>query len=271
MPEGVVQPTLALRMGFRYAKGLRKETAQAIVCARFRRPFDSIADLAYRVPELRRNELVLLASIGALNPIGCAAAKDVAEQIDAPRTKQRLHRRDALWQVERAARFAGPLLEGIPEIDTASPLFPMTKEERLVADFHGTGLTVGPHPLAYRRNELRRARVLSAKELTQATQGRFVRTAGCVIARQRPGTAKGFVFLSLEDETGISNAILSPDIMERHRVVITSEKFLLLEGILQNQEGVVSVRVERVAPLREVYAPDSVDITDAEVRSHDFH
>jgi len=113
--------------------------------------------------------------------------------------------------------------------------------------------------------------VLSAQELTQVAQGRFVRTAGCVIARQRPGTAKGFVFLSLEDETGISNAILSPDIMERHRVVILAEKFLLLEGVLQNQEGVVSIRVERVAPLREVYAPDSVDITDAEVRSHDFH
>src|SRR5450755_3909537 len=269
--NGVPHPSLALRMGFRYAKGLREETAQAIVSARSQRAFESIADLAYRVPELRRNELVLLASIGALNPIGCATAKDAAEQIDTPRTKHRLHRRDALWQVERAARFAGPLLEGIPEIDTASPLFPMTKEERLVADFHGTGLTVGPHPLAYRRDELRRARVLSAQELTQVAQGRYVRTAGCVIARQRPGTAKGFVFLSLEDETGISNAILTPDIMERHRVVITSEKFLLLEGILQNQEGVVSVRVERVAPLREVYASDAIDITDAEVKSHDFH
>jgi len=269
--KDALRPSLALRMGVRYAKGLREETAQAIVGARSQRAFESIADLAYRVPELRRNELVLLASIGALNPIGCATAKDVAEQIDSPRKKQRLHRRDALWQVERAARFAGPLLDGIPEIDTSSPLFPMTKEERLVADFHGTGLTVGPHPLAYRRDELRRARVLSAQELTQVAQGRFVRTAGCVIARQRPGTAKGFVFLSLEDETGISNAILSPDIMERHRVVILAEKFLLLEGVLQNQEGVVSIRVERVAPLREVYAPDSVDITDAEVRSHDFH
>jgi error-prone DNA polymerase len=269
--NAVPQTGLALRMGFRYAKGLREETAQAIVYARSQRPFESIADLAYRVPELRRNELVLLASIGALNSIGCATAKDAAEQIEAPRKKQRLHRRDALWQVERAARFAGPLLEGIPEIDTASPLFPMTKEERLVADFHGTGLTVGPHPLAYRRDELRRARVLSAQELTQVTQGRSVRTAGCVIARQRPGTAKGFVFLSLEDETGISNAILSPDIMEQHRIVILAEKFLLLEGVLQNQDGVVSVRVERVAPLREVYATEAVDITDAEVRSHDFH
>jgi error-prone DNA polymerase len=269
--EGVLQPGLALRMGFRYAKGLREETAQAIARARDQRPFDSIADLACRVPELRRNELVLLASIGALNSIGCATAKDAATQLELSSKKQRLHRRDALWQVERAVRFAGPLLDGIPEIDAASPLAAMTPEERLVADFHGTGLTVGPHPMAYRRADLKRARVLSAHELTQVTNGRRVRTAGCVIARQRPGTAKGFVFLSLEDETGISNAILTPDMVDRHRVVITSEKFLLLEGILQNQEGVVSVRVERVAPLREVYAPDAIDITDAEVRSHDFH
>ncbi|HEY4933994.1 MAG TPA: error-prone DNA polymerase [Terriglobales bacterium] len=271
MTNDVLHPGLALRMGFRYAKGLREETAQAIVYARSQRPFESIADLAHRVPELRRNELVLLASIGALNPIGCVATEDISAQLDSPRKKQRLHRRDALWQVERAARFAGPLLESIPEIDTSSPLFPMTKEERLVADFHGTGLTVGPHPLAYRRNELRRARVLSAQELTQVAQGRYVRTAGCVIARQRPGTAKGFVFLSLEDETGISNAILTPDMVEQHRVVVTSEKFLLLEGVLQNQDGVISVRVERVAPLREVYATNQTDITDADVRSHDFH
>ena len=261
----------ALRMGFRYARGLSEEAGQAIVSARGQRPFDSIADLAYRVPELRRNHLVQLASIGALNSIGCATAKDTSTQLELLSKKQRLHRRDALWQVERAVRFAGPLLDGIPEMDAASPLAAMTPEERLVADFYGTGLTVGPHPMAYRRADLKRAHVLSAHELTQVTNGRRVRTAGCVIARQRPGTAKGFVFLSLEDETGISNAILTPDIMDSHRVVITSEKFLLLEGVLQNQDGVVSVRVERVAPLREAYVTEAVDITDAEVWSHDFH
>jgi error-prone DNA polymerase len=273
----------ALRMGFRYAKGLRGETAQAIVRERSRRSFDSIADLAHRVPELRRNELVLLASIGALNSIGQKAGPSTRnapkpgaslardDSIYASVGKQRLNRRDALWQVERAARFAGPLLDGITENHTASPLAPMTHEERIIADFHGTGLTVGPHPMAYRRDDLQRARVLSAKELSQAPNGSYVRTAGCVIARQRPGTAKGFVFLSLEDETGIGNAIISPDILEKNRIVILSEKFLLLEGVLQNQEGVVSVRVERVAPLREVYAAEAVDITDAEVHSHDFH
>ncbi len=266
--------SFALRMGFRYAKGLREETARAILRERSQRPFESIADLAYRVPELRRNELVLLASIGALNSIGCGKEQDpLVSLVPAHKAakQQRLHRRDALWQVERAARFAGPLLESIPESDTASPLAAMTIEERLVADFHGTGLTVGPHPLAYRRADLQRAGVLSAKELGQVRNGRHVRTAGCVIARQRPGTAKGFVFLSLEDETGISNAIISPDVLERNRILILSEKFLLLEGELQNQEGVISVRVERVGPMREAYAADKVDVTDADVRSHDFH
>jgi len=263
----------SLRMGFRYTKGLREETAQAIVRARSVRPFDSIADLTHRVPQLRRNELVLLASIGALNSIGYKPDEDAIASLEPSRAgkKKRLHRRDALWQVERATRFAGPLLDGIPENDTASPLAPMTPEERLVADFHGTGLTVGPHPMAYRRADLRRAHVLSAKELTQVPNGSYVRTAGCVIARQRPGTAKGFVFLSLEDETGIGNAIISPDLLEQNRIVILSEKFLLLEGVLQSQEGVISVRVQRVAPMREAYTVETVDVTDAEVRSHDFH
>jgi error-prone DNA polymerase len=263
-----VSAPFALRLGFRYAKGLNKEAGEAIVRARSHHPFESIADLAHRVPELRRDHLVLLASIGTLNSIGCATAKNAQSQLQK---NQRLHRRDALWQVERAARFSGPLLDGIPETDTASPLAMMTPDERLVADFHGTGLTTGPHPMAYRRAELKQARVLSAHDLTRARNGSRIRTAGCVIARQRPGTAKGFVFLSLEDETGISNAIITPDLMDRYRVVVTSEKFLLLEGVLQNQDGVISVRVERIAPLRESYSPKAVDITDADVRSHDFH
>jgi error-prone DNA polymerase len=260
-----------LRMGFRYARGLSEEAGQAMVRARGLQPFESIADLAYRVPELRRDNLVQLASIGALNSIGCATEKEAQDQLNQRHNGQRLHRRDALWQVERAVRLAGPLLDGIAEVDEKSPLAAMMPDERLVADFHGTGLTVGPHPMAYRRAALKRKQVLSAQELTRVANGRRVKTAGCVIARQRPGTAKGFVFMSLEDETGISNAILTPDIMERDRVTITSEKFLILEGILQNQDGVISVRVERVAPLREAYSTEAVDITDAEVRSHDFH
>ncbi len=270
-PSLKAESPFALRMGLRYARGLREEAARAIIRERNRSPFTSIADLAYRVPELRRDEMVLLASIGALNSIGGKSNGNELAQVNPLRNQSKLHRRDALWQVERAARFAGPLLDGIPENDSASPLIRMSAEERLVADFHGTGLTVGPHPLAYRRDELRKARILSAKDLANVANGARVRTAGCVIARQRPGTAKGFVFLSLEDETGISNAIISPDLLDKNRVIILSEKFLLLEGILQNQEGVVSIKVAQVRPLREAYAAQATDITDAAVRSHDFH
>ena len=158
-------------MGFRYAKGLARRYGSShfdehVVSAHS----IPLPNLTHRVPELRRNELVLLASIGALNSIGCDTAQDPLAELQGiyePARKQHLHRRDALWQVERAARFAGPLLDGIPESDGRSPLAQMTPEERLVADFHGTGLTVGPHPMSYRRADLRRARVLSAKDLAQ--------------------------------------------------------------------------------------------------------
>jgi error-prone DNA polymerase len=138
----------------------------------------------------------------------------------------------------------------------------MTREERLIADFHGTGLTTGPHPMAYRRSEMRRMGVRTAAELQRLPDGKRVKAGGCVICRQRPGTAKGFVFLSLEDETGIANAIVMPDLFDRYRFELVSEKFLLVEGILQNQDGVVSVKADRIAPL---------EITAAETTSHDFH
>jgi len=138
----------------------------------------------------------------------------------------------------------------------------MTNEERLVADFRGTGLTVGPHPMAYRRAEMKERGVRAAFELPQLPDGTHVRVAGAVIARQRPGTAKGFVFLSLEDETGIANAIVPPPLFERDHTVLVYHPFLLIEGTLQNQDNVVSVKVERVQAL---------EISRAEVASHDFH
>ena len=162
-------------MGFRYTKGLPEAAAQAIVRERSKRPFESIVDLAHRVPELRRKELVLLASIGALIRL-VALGKKIYPRILIPRAK--LVRGSAASPRRtmggRARRtFCRPVLESIPENDTASPLVPMTPEERLVADFHGTGLTVGPHPMAYRRAALRRARVLSAQELTQVAHGQM--------------------------------------------------------------------------------------------------
>ena len=142
------------------------------------------------------------------------------------------------------------------------PLQQMTTDERLIADYSGTGLTIGKHPMEYRRAELRRAKVLSAEDLRTRRDGEFVRTAGCVIARQRPGTAKGFIFLSMEDETGIANVIVTPDLYERERLVVTRSKFILAEGPLQNQDGVIHVKAMRLQSLAD---------QTLEVRSHDFH
>ncbi len=173
-----------------------------------------------------------------------------------------LHRRDALWQVERAIRASGSLLEKSPEPDSPSPLQAMNHEERLVADFHGTGMTVGPHPMAYRREWLNAMGIRRAVELRDLPNGKRLRIGGCVIVRQRPGTAKGFVFLSIEDETGVANAIIAPDLFHRNRLLLASERFLAIEGILQNQDNVISVKAERVQALF---------VTKAETISHDFH
>jgi len=237
----------AVRLGMRYVKGMRESVAHLIVEERRRAPFTSIHDLAWRVPELQKRELIFLAEIGALNFLN---------------SENRIHRRDALWQVERACRRTGPLLENISEPDRASPLEQMTAEERLVADFHGTGMTVGPHPMAYYRDEMNEMGVLRAADLATIPDGTYVRIAGAVIARQRPGTAKGFVFLSLEDETGISNAIITPGIFEQNRFTVVGGRFLLIEGRLQNLDNVISVKADRVEVL---------PASEAAVASHDFH
>jgi error-prone DNA polymerase len=125
----------------------------------------------------------------------------------------------------------------------------MTRDERLAADYAGTGITTGPHPMAYQRAALRSQGYLSTAELEACPNEHFVRAAGRVICRQRPGTAKGFVFLSLEDETGIANIIIAPDVFEQNRVVVTRSRFLSIEGKLQNQDGVVHVKAQQMAPL----------------------
>jgi error-prone DNA polymerase len=138
----------------------------------------------------------------------------------------------------------------------------MNTEERLVADYGGTGLTMGPHPMAYHRAAMNRAGVITAADLKKMKDGISACIAGAVIARQRPGTAEGFIFLSLEDETGISNAIIKPDLYERNRVAVTRGKFLRVEGTLQNQDGVVNVRASAVRVL---------NLSNIDTRSHDFH
>jgi error-prone DNA polymerase len=218
--------------------------------------------------------LVTLAEIGALNfDVGVGDGVGVADggKHAAAKKRRRFHRRDALWQVERVARAAGPLLEDSSREDAAvpallaateSPLAPMTDSERLIADFRGTGMTVGPHPMAYCRAEMNQLGVRRANELEHLRDGMRVRIAGAVICRQRPGTAKGFVFLSIEDETGIANAIITPDLFAENRVMVVNNPFLLVEGKLQHQDNVISVKVETVEPLR---------LPSAAAASHDFH
>jgi error-prone DNA polymerase len=241
---------IAVRLGLKYARGLREPAGQALVRERSLAPFASVQDLACRVPELRKDELTTLAEIGALDAVASGN----------PNLK--LHRRDALWQVERAVRWSGPLLDELPEVDAESPLAAMNDEERLVADFRTTGLTVGPHPMQYRREEMKQMGIYSAADLAHLPNGRRLRIGGCVIARQRPGTAKGMMFMSLEDETGIANAIIAPDLLQKNRVLLISERFVIVEGILQNQDNVIHIRAEKVSPL---------SVTRAETISHDFH
>ena len=239
--------------------------------------YASLDDLISRT-RLRRDELATLAEIGALNAFG-------------------YDRRTALWQIEKAVRPKGELfddagrppdvaaspdpgsrtdpgfrpstssgrpepVEGrIPDPDMSSPLKSMTPPERLMADYAGTSLTIGPHPMSMRRAELALRGVLRASDLPLGRHGRRVRVAGAVITRQRPGTAKGFVFLTLEDETGIANIIVRPDLFTEHKAAIVGEPYLLVEGTLQIQEGVTSVKADRVIGLSG-RGPDP--------QSHDF-
>ena len=237
----------ALRLGLRYVHGLRGATASQLEQARAAIPFQSIEELARRVPALSQAELTTLAEIGALNTLGSG-----------------LHRRDALWQVERAVRQSGSLFAGTDQEENCpSPLEAMNPTERMVADYSGTGVTVGRHPMAHCRGELRRMRVFPASFLRNTRHGTQVRIAGCVIARQRPGTAHGFIFLSLEDETGIANAIIDPDLYEQNRNLVTYGKILLIEGMLQNIDKVVHVRMQRITEL-------TID-AQLSLKSHDFY
>jgi error-prone DNA polymerase len=261
----------ALRLGLNYVKGLRAEAGAAIVRERLRAPFTGIDDLRNRVPELRKDELRKLAAVGALNFIqNTESSKSHVQspQIatpDQPASKngaRGTNRRDALWQVERVSREAGPLLKELSETDRNSPLVPMTLPERLQADFRGTGLTIGRHPVAQHRSELNKLGVTRAVDIAGMNNGSLVRVAGWVIVRQRPGTAKGFVFLSLEDETGVSNIIITPQLFDRNRLVVVDHPFLLIEGKLQHQDNAISVKAKRIRPL---------GFKVAAVPSHDFH
>ena len=237
-----IEPDGTVRLGLRYVRGLREEAGRLIENERKRRPFLSVADLMKRAA-LRQDELAQLAQVGALGSL-------------------EPERRAALWEAERAARPRGPLYEALPDAPELSPLEPMTAVESLMADYDGTGLSLGPHPMEFHRARLERLGAVRAADLAGLRNGAWARIAGAVVVRQRPGTAKGFVFLNLEDETGLANIIVRPALFHRHRLALVKEPFLFVAGRLQHEDGVISIRAEEIAPLPAALA---------RMPSHDFH
>jgi error-prone DNA polymerase len=255
-----------VQLGFCVVNGLRKEHGEKLVEERGIAPFQSLDDLKRRVA-FTKEELRTLAELGALN---CFAE----------------HRRAAMWRVEettyddllgsaRASRaVSGALAGNSSRLESpfgeapngaregaCAPLKPMSMPERVKADYDAMNLTTGPHPMKLLRKQL--PNIWRAIDLASVRHGATVQIAGNVICRQRPGTAKGFVFVSLEDETGVSNAIVTPDLFERVRLLITEEPFLVIEGTAQNSENVVLIKAEKIRALAHEQLVGTA--------SHDFH
>jgi error-prone DNA polymerase len=237
-----------LRIGLRAVEGLRHAQGQYVLEQRAKRPFESLDDFKRR-SRLHKDELRTLAEVGALN-----AFAD--------------HRRAALWEVEKSVPEDDDLFFEIDRttssrnlVSNDSPLPHMSEVERLAADYSGLSLTIGPHPMTFLRPHLEN--VWRAVDLPNGEHGQTVRIAGNVICRQRPGTAKGFVFISLEDETGVSNAIVTPQLFEKLRLTITQESFLLIEGRLQTTDGVYVIQARHIERL------DHGQLQGA--ASYDFH
>ena len=230
---------LEVRLGLRYVAGLRREAAHRIEDERRRAPFVSMSDLAARA-DVHRDELQALAHVGALAAFG-VTRREALWQASAVPERGTLWAQTAPASSTSAAKRAGP-----------SPLPEMSQVERTLADYRTSGVTVGPHLMRYLREELAREGVLRAGDLPTVADGRWVKVAGLVIVRQRPGTAKGFCFLTLEDETGVANAVVIPAYFDRYRSLIHRCSLLQVEGPLQVVEGVIHVQARR---FKEVEVP----------------
>jgi len=241
-PDCATVQSLAVRLGLRFVKGLREEAARRIEEEGAKGPFASVREVAARC-SLRNDELAALAEVGAFASLGQT-------------------RRSALWQVSALDGRRPPLAQAMQPDPPPSPLPEMTLRERYVADYLGSGMTVGTHPLALRRAELTARGILSAAQLARVRDGQLVRVAGVVIVRQRPYTAKGMCFMTLEDETGFANVAVMPNNFELQRAVITSSALLEVEGTAQTRDGVVTVRAGRCRPL-----PAATPVSP----SRDFH
>ncbi len=218
-----------MRLGLKYVRGLREEAGRRIAEEASRRPFCSVRDAAARCG-LRAEELAVLAEVGAFASLGQT-------------------RRSALWQVSALDGRRPPLAQAMQPEPGPSPLPEMTLEERYAADYTGAQMTVGRHPVALRRAEMTGRGILSAAALERQRDGARVRVGGVVIVRQRPATAKGMCFATIEDETGFANVVFTPDRYAAQRLVITGHALLEVEGVVQSRDGVVTLKAERCAPL----------------------
>lgn len=242
----------AVRLGLKYVNGLREEVGLHVEGERRRRPFRSVADFSARIA-LNKRELAALAYSGAFATFG-------------------MTRREALWQAAAIEHNSKSLLAGIePSAPSAleneggraaTQLPAMTDIEETLADYSATTITTGPHVMAHLRQMLKSRGIQSAAELADAANGSWAKVAGVVIVRQRPGTAKGLLFLTLEDETGIANAMVRPELFHANRGLLHRAQMLIVEGPLQKHEGVIHVLGRRLTELK---------LNGAMPKSHDFH
>jgi len=218
----------ALRIGLRLVRGLGSRTRDRLQRAREEGPFTSVKDVVRR-SGLGSSELRVLAEAGAFETLWPG-------------------RRDALWELLRQARGdAGPLAIRRPE--EKRPLRPLTALERVSADYRCVGLSAEGHPMESLRSVLADRGVLTSQQLQDIPGGRSVDVAGMVICRQRPGTAKGVMFITLEDETGLSNFVVMPDVREQLGLILRKHPLLLIRGKVENDQGVVNVLVRDARPL----------------------
>ncbi len=230
------RPTL--RVGLREVRGLPEEVARRLVLEARRAPFTDVADVEQRAG-VRKDHLVALAEAGAFASLPAMGA-----------------RREAMWAAlapTRAPLFARASSES-PALPAALPVPPLTRAEQLLLDYERTGLSVTDHPMRIARPGLGRG-VLSSRDLASAPHGARVRSAGVVLCRQRPGTASGVVFITLEDEHGFVNLVLYARVYERLRRVATTASMLLVEGKVERQPPTPPTNEPHGAPQRPPAAP----------------
>ncbi len=232
----------ALRLGLRMVNGLSLEGAARLTEARSQKPFDSVEDMARRAG-LENRDLKCLAAAGALSTLAG-------------------HRRQAYWDVAGIEQHTPLAFSPVEEIQPA--LLPLTEGQNLVADYDSLGLTLGRHPLALLRDTLRAQRLVTAAELRTFPHGRLTRAAGLVIGSQRPGTASGVTFVTLEDETGPINVVVWRDLGERQRRELLGSRLLAVYGVLERQGEVVHLIAGYLKDLTPL-------LGDLVTQSRDFH